>query len=99
MKAKRGYGNTLHNTTKLIGRPKGSGNLKLPENKATVPAKLSPRLVDIIESERRANESYSDTILRMLYQKTREIADIQKKYDALVQRHVRLELAVNNPSQ
>jgi hypothetical protein len=99
LKAKRGYGSSLHNTTHLVGRPKGSGNLKLPDYKATIPAKLSPILVEMIEVERKVNESYADTLLRMLRHRTNRIADIQKKYDALVERHSTLSLEVNNLSQ
>jgi hypothetical protein len=81
---------------KQRGRPRGSGRIKKPEQKSTISAKLSPTLIEIIQSERRNNESYSDTIMRMLFQRTQEIATSRKKYDALLQRHTNLEIYVNN---
>lgn len=97
IKAKRGYGLNLHN--KQIGRPKGSGNLKLPDYKSTIPAKLSPALVEMIEVERRNNESYSDTILRLIRHANHQRNEAIKKYDALLERHNKLELIANNLSQ
>ena len=72
--------------SKQRGRPKNSGTLKKPERKSTVPAKLSPLLMDIIQPERRHNESYSDTILRLLQEKGIRIGKLQKKVDALDER-------------
>lgn len=85
LKARKGYGSTLHNTHR--GRPRGSGNLKNPSYKSTIPAKLSPILVEMIEVERQTNESYSDTLLRMLRQRTKRIAEAEKKYDDLLKMH------------
>ena len=68
------------------GRPKNSGVLKPPERKATEPAKLSPELLDIVRSERRFNESYSDTILRLLLEKSKKYVAARKKADALEER-------------
>jgi hypothetical protein len=68
---------------KQRGRPKG---LKDPDLKSSRPAKLSPRLMEIIQVERRHNESYSDTILRLLRVKTKELEKARKKVDALEER-------------
>lgn len=71
---------------KQRGRPKGSGTPKPPDLKSSQPAKLSPRLMEIIQVERRHNESYSDTILRLLKYKTKQLEKSRKKVDALEER-------------
>lgn len=71
---------------KQKGRPKGSGTLRDPDLKSSQPAKLSPRLMEIIQTERRHNESYSDTILRLLHYKTKQLEKARKKVDALEER-------------
>ena len=68
------------------GRPKNSGVLKPPEKKSTESAKLSSELLDIIRSERKFNESYSDTILRLLIDKSKKYVAARKKADALEER-------------
>ena len=83
---------------KQRGRPKGSGHLKPPEEKSTLPAKISPELHALALSERLFNESISDTILRLLRQKSNAYIDMRKKYDALLERHNNLHLVVNNSS-
>ena len=82
---------TLEKSPKLRGRPKRSGILKDPIMKSTVPAKLSPTLIAMIQPERRENESYSDTIYRLLSQKGKRIGKLQKKVDALEERLAELK--------
>ena len=71
---------------KQVGRPKGSGRIKKPEEKSTHPAKLSPELIELVKQERRHNESFSDTIVRMIVEKNTRIARLIKKVDALEER-------------
>jgi hypothetical protein len=68
---------------KLRGRPKGSGNLKKPENKCTKSAKLSPELWDFIQSQRLENESLSQTIFRLIRGANHERNKLLKKVAAL----------------
>lgn len=71
---------------RLRGRPKNSGVLKHPDDKSTHPAKLSPELIELVRSERRHNESVSDTIIRLIRHKVRQLNTERKKVDALSER-------------
>lgn len=76
---------------KRIGRPKGSGNLKHPDHKSTKPAKLSPELYEIIDSEVRHGETISETILRLIRSNAQQHMNARKKVDALQERLQTLE--------
>lgn len=81
--------------TALRGRPKGSGFIKKPENKSTIPARLSPDLWAFIQSHRRINESISDTIFRMLREANLSKIEYRKKADALEERLTEVESQYN----
>jgi predicted CopG family antitoxin len=70
----------------LRGRPRSTAIPKPPEEKSTVSMRVSPELYEMIQSERRFNESYSDTIVRLLKQKSEKYVAAQKKADALEKR-------------
>ena len=68
------------------GRPRGSGLIKKPEKKSTIPAKLTPELWALIQSQRQLNESLSETISRMLREANHSKIEMRKKADALEER-------------
>jgi hypothetical protein len=70
-------------STAQRGRPKGSGKIKDPEEKSTIPAKISPELYNIVQAERQFNESLSDTTLRLLRESRHKYIKERKKVDAL----------------
>lgn len=67
----------------IRGRPKGSGNLKKPEEKSSIPAKISPNLWAFIRSQRLIDETLSETIFRLIRQANHKSIDAQKKVEAL----------------
>jgi hypothetical protein len=68
------------------GRPIGSGHLKKPEHKSSIPTRITPELRDFLESERTANETMADTIFRLIRQTRQEKIVLRKKVDALQER-------------
>ena len=70
----------------LRGRPKGSGFIKKPEDKSTIPAKLSQNLWAFLQAQRRMDESLSETIFRLIRQANHDRNTALKKVDALERR-------------
>lgn len=79
LKAKRGH-------TGLKGRPKGSGFIKKPEDRSTIPAKLSQNLWAFLQSQRKIDETLSETIFRLIRTANHDRNAALKKVDALEKR-------------
>lgn len=79
LKAKRG-------TSGIRGRPRGSGFIKKPEDKSTIPAKLSQNLWAFLQAQRKMDETLSETIFRLIRQANHDRNAAIKKVDALEKR-------------
>lgn len=57
--------------------------MKKPEYKSSIPAKITPELRELIDSEQHINETVSDTILRLIRVARQDKIAYRKKAEAL----------------